>query len=99
VIIAGLDMDYMGKPFDPMPQLMAVAEYVTKLHAVCTVTGGVAHYSQRVIESDAQVLLGEYDAYEPRSRSAFRPPVDTPTKRNDNARSMVNKPEHSKSTN
>jgi thymidine kinase len=97
VIIAGLDMDFMGKPFDPMPQLMAIAEYVSKLHAVCTVTGGVANYSQRVVDNDSQVLLGEYDAYEPRSRSAFRPPVDVPTKRNENARSMVNKPEPTKS--
>lgn len=95
VILAGLDMDYLGKPFEPMPSLMAIAEYVTKLHAICTVTGTMAHYSQRVIDSDSKVLLGEYDAYEPRSRHAYRPPVDKPTPRNENARSAVQKPEHS----
>lgn len=77
VIVAGLDMDYLGKPFGPMPYLLAVAEYVTKLHAVCSESGAMAHYSQRVIENEEQVLVGEYDAYEPRARHCFRPPVDT----------------------
>lgn len=76
VIIAGLDMDYEGRPFEPMPQLLAIAEYVTKLHAVCAESGTMAHYSQRVVESDDRVLVGETDAYEPRSRHCYRPPVD-----------------------
>lgn len=76
VIIAGLDMDYLGKPFEPMPQLLAIAEYVTKLHAICAESGGLAHFSQRVVNNDNQVLVGEKEAYEPRSRQCFRPPVD-----------------------
>ncbi|MEX0822818.1 MAG: thymidine kinase [Balneolaceae bacterium] len=77
VILAGLDMDFEGKPFEPMPQLLAVAEYVTKLHAICAESGIMAHYSQRVVENKDQVLVGEKDAYEPRARHCFRPPVDT----------------------
>lgn len=76
VILAGLDMDFEGKPFEPMPQLLAIAEYVTKLHAICSESGIMAHYSQRVVENDDQVLVGEKDAYEPRARHCFRPPVD-----------------------
>ncbi|MEX0661702.1 MAG: thymidine kinase [Balneolaceae bacterium] len=77
VILAGLDMDFEGKPFEPMPQLLAIAEYVTKLHAICSESGIMAHYSQRVVENKDQVLVGEKDAYEPRARHCFRPPVDT----------------------
>lgn len=76
VIIAGLDMDYKGQPFEPMPQLLAIAEYVTKLHAVCSESGMMAHYSQRVIANEERVLVGESEAYEPRARHCFRPPVD-----------------------
>lgn len=76
VILAGLDMDFEGKPFEPMPQLLAIAEYVTKLHAICAESGMVANYSQRVIEKSEQVLVGDKDAYEPRARHCFRPPVD-----------------------
>lgn len=76
VIIAGLDMDYLGKPFEPMPQLLAIAEYVTKLHAICAESGTTAHYSQRIVEDGDQVLVGEKDAYEPRARHCYRPPVD-----------------------
>lgn len=76
VIIAGLDMDFEGNPFEPMPQLLAIAEYVTKLHAICAESGVMANYSQRVVENDDQVLVGEKDAYEPRARHCFRPPVD-----------------------
>ncbi|NBB76493.1 MAG: thymidine kinase [Bacteroidetes bacterium] len=76
VIIAGLDMDYEGKPFEPMPQLLAIAEYVTKLHAVCAESGMMANYSQRIVENEDQVLVGEKDAYEPRARHCFRPPSD-----------------------
>ncbi|MDX1590914.1 MAG: thymidine kinase [Balneolaceae bacterium] len=76
VIVAGLDMDFEGKPFDPMPQLLAIAEYVTKLHAICAESGLMANFSQRVVENNDQVLVGEKDAYEPRARHCFRPPVD-----------------------
>jgi thymidine kinase len=76
VIIAGLDMDFEGKPFEPMPQLLAIAEFVTKLHAICSESGMIANYSQRVVENEDQVLVGEKDAYEPRARHCFRPPVD-----------------------
>jgi thymidine kinase len=71
VIVAGLDMDYQGNPFGPMPDLMATAEYVTKVHAICTRTGNLAHHSFRTIESDSLVLLGEKENYEPLSRAAF----------------------------
>lgn len=76
VIIAGLDMDYEGRPFEPMPQLLAIAEYVTKLHAVCAESGMMAQYSQRIVENKDRLLVGEADAYEPRARHCFRPPVD-----------------------
>jgi len=71
VIVAGLDMDFKGNPFGPMPALMATAEYVTKVHAVCTRTGNLANYSYRKSESDDLVLLGETEEYEPLSRAAF----------------------------
>ncbi len=71
VIIAGLDMDFKGNPFGPMPALMATAEYVTKVHAVCTRTGNLAHYSYRKAKSEDLVLLGETDEYEPLSRAAY----------------------------
>lgn len=71
VIVAGLDMDYTGKPFGPMPYLMACAEYVTKVHAICVHTGNLAHYSHRKIADPNQVLLGEKQEYEPVSRAAF----------------------------
>jgi thymidine kinase len=71
VIVAGLDMDFKGKPFGPMPSLMATAEYVTKVHAVCTHTGNLANYSFRKIANEKVVMLGEKDEYEPLSRAAF----------------------------
>ncbi|MBT8262709.1 MAG: thymidine kinase [Bacteroidia bacterium] len=71
VIVAGLDMDYKGNPFGPMPNLMATAEYVTKVHAVCPRTGNLAHFSYRKGNSDELVLLGETDEYEPLSRAAY----------------------------
>jgi thymidine kinase len=71
VIVAGLDMDYLGQPFGPMPALLAVAEYVTKVHAVCVRCGDIATYSFRKIPSAAQVLLGETDSYEARCRHCF----------------------------
>ena len=71
VIVAGLDMDFKGNPFGPMPDLMAAAEYVTKVHAVCTRTGNLAQYSHRKSKEDNIVLLGEKEVYEPLSRAAF----------------------------
>lgn len=71
VIIAGLDMDYEGKPFGPMPNLLAVAEFVTKVHAICAQTGELGSFSFRLIDNDKQVLLGEKNEYEARSRQAF----------------------------
>ena len=71
VIIAGLDMDFQGNPFGPMPHLMAIAEYVTKVHAVCMHTGKMANYSFRKSADDDTVKLGEKDIYEPLSRSAY----------------------------
>ena len=71
VVVAGLDMDFKGNPFGPMPALMATAEYVTKVHAICTRTGNLANYSFRKANNDKLVLLGETDAYEPLSRGAY----------------------------
>lgn len=71
VIVAGLDMDFKGNPFGPMPNLMATAEYVTKVHAVCTKTGNLAQYSYRKSNNDNLVMLGEVDEYEPLSRAAY----------------------------
>jgi thymidine kinase len=71
VIVAGLDMDFQGKPFGPMPSLMSIAEYITKVHAVCVVCGDVANYSYRKIPAQNQVLLGETDSYEARCRKCF----------------------------
>ncbi len=71
VIVAGLDMDYLGRPFGPMPNLMATAEYVTKVHAICAKTGNLANYSHRITDGDKLVELGEKEAYEPLSRQAF----------------------------
>ncbi|MDA8595537.1 thymidine kinase [Flavobacteriaceae bacterium] len=71
VIVAGLDMDFKGNPFGPMPALMATAEYVTKVHAVCTHTGNLAHFSHRKVQNDNIVMLGEVQEYEPLSRAAY----------------------------
>ena len=71
VVIAGLDMDYMGRPFGPMPNLMATAEYVTKVHAICKKTGNLANYSMRTSGSNDLVQLGETDSYEAVSRKVF----------------------------
>jgi len=68
VIVAGLDMDYQGKPFGQMPNLLAVADYITKLHAICVVCGNIANVSYRKVKTGGQVLLGEKDIYEPRCR-------------------------------
>ena len=71
VVVAGLDMDFKGNPFGPMPALMATAEYVTKVHAICTRTGNLANYIYRKSNNDKLVLLGETEEYEPLSRAAF----------------------------
>jgi thymidine kinase len=71
VILAGLDMDFEGNPFGPMPQLLAIAEFVTKVHAICAQTGELASFSFRLTEDDKQVMLGERSKYEARSRKAF----------------------------
>lgn len=72
VIVAGLDMDYMGKPFGPMPALMAIADEVTKVHAICVRCGSLAYVSHRTVESDKLVLLGEKAEYEPLCRECYR---------------------------
>lgn len=71
VIVAGLDMDFEGKPFGPMPFLLAVAEFVTKVHAICAQTGELASFSFRLVPNEKQVMLGERTEYEARSRSVF----------------------------
>ncbi len=71
VIVAGLDMDFSGKPFGSIPSLMATAEYVTKVHAICMKCGNLAQYSHRTIKNDKLVVLGEKDSYEPLCRNCF----------------------------
>ncbi|ASU35674.1 thymidine kinase [Mucilaginibacter xinganensis] len=71
VIVAGLDMDFKGRPFGPMPAIMAMAESVTKLHAVCVRCGNPALYSYRLLPDENQVMLGEKESYEPRCRSCY----------------------------
>lgn len=71
VILAGLDMDFEGKPFEPMPTLMAIAEYVTKVHAICMKCGDLAAFSYRLSASKEKVVLGEKDSYEARCRNCF----------------------------
>jgi thymidine kinase len=79
VIVAGLDQDYTGKPFEPMPQLLSVAEFITKTHAICVKCGSTANYSQRTFESEARVEVGASDKYEARCRKCFVPHSDAPT--------------------
>lgn len=71
VIVAGLDMDYLGNPFGQMPYIMAKADYVTKLHAICMQCGNIANYSYRKIPNEDQVMLGATDVYEPRCRKCY----------------------------
>jgi thymidine kinase len=71
VIVAGLDMDYLGRPFGPMPTLLAMAEFITKVHAICQRCGSLANHSHRTTEEESQVLLGEKDAYEALCRKCF----------------------------
>ncbi len=72
VIVAGLDMDYLGKPFGPIPELLAIAEHVTKVHAICMRCGNIANHSHRITEEESLVLLGESSNYEPLCRDCFR---------------------------
>ena len=83
VIVAGLDQDYTGRPFGPMPHLLAVAEYITKTHAICVRCGQPANYSQRTVEVEGQVVVGASDAYEARCRRCFVPHADAPTVHSD----------------
>ncbi|MDE3236065.1 MAG: thymidine kinase [Bacteroidota bacterium] len=78
VIVAGLDMDYQGKPFGQMPNLLSIADYITKLHAICVICGNIANISYRKTAQDGQVLLGEKDIYEPRCRSCCQKGPDAP---------------------
>src|SRR5690606_23612588 len=71
VIVAGLDMDFKGRPFGPVPALLAIAEHVTKVHAVCMRCGAPANYSYRTTDDDEKLLLGEKESYEPRCRICF----------------------------
>ena len=71
VIVAGLDMDYKGLPFGPMPALMSVAEYVTKVHAICVKCGNLANFTHRLSEDDKLIVLGETDIYEPLCRNCY----------------------------
>jgi thymidine kinase len=79
VLVAGLDMDFLGAPFGPMPSLIASAEYVTKLHAVCMSCGDLAHYSHRIVKNKHQVMLGEKDAYEPLCRKCYLEKLKNPS--------------------
>jgi thymidine kinase len=72
VILAGLDMDSKGLPFGPMPQLLAIAEYVTKVHAICVKCGDIAHFSYRKSDAENLIILGEHDIYEARCRTCFQ---------------------------
>jgi thymidine kinase len=74
VIVAGLDQDYRGKPFEPIPQLLALAESITKTMAVCMRCGAAANKTQRLIDSDERIVVGAGEAYEPRCRKCYNPP-------------------------
>ena len=75
VVVAGLDQDYLGRPFEPMPALLAIAEYITKTLAICMVCGGPANHTQRLIASRERVLVGATGAYEARCRDCFDPTI------------------------
>ncbi len=77
VIVAGLDQDYLGKPFEPMPQLLAIAEYITKTLAICMVCGNPANHTQRLVASKDRVLLGAQGTYEARCRACFDPTLSS----------------------
>jgi thymidine kinase len=87
VIVAGLDQDYLGKPFEPMPQLLAIAEFITKTHAICMVCGNPANLTQRLVASGDRVLVGAQGMYEARCRRCFDPLLanDPPVARSERA--------------
>lgn len=78
VIVAGLDQDYLGRPFEPMPQLLAIAEYITKTLAICMRCGNPANHTQRLIDSNERVIVGAGDIYEARCRRCFEPRLSSP---------------------
>ncbi len=90
VIVAGLDQDYLGKPFEPMPQLLAIAEYITKTLAICMVCGNPANHTQRLVASEDRVLLGAQGTYEARCRRCFDPLLSGPPTRSSAAVSTPN---------
>lgn len=81
VIVAGLDQDYRGIPFDPMPELLAIAEYITKTHAICVVCGNPANHTQRLSQDTGKVVVGAQDVYEARCRNCFEPPKNSKEKK------------------
>jgi thymidine kinase len=82
VIVAGLDKDYLGVPFEPIPSLMAIAEDVTKTRAICVRCGSPANYTQRLVESAERVVVGAQGLYEARCRRCFEPPARNPSPEN-----------------
>ena len=84
VIVAGLDMDYQGKPFGPMPELCAIADDVTKVHAICVKCGNLAYVSHRKVDNDQRVLLGETTEYEPLCRECYQKAIKDENERKDN---------------
>ncbi|RMH61667.1 MAG: thymidine kinase [Calditrichaeota bacterium] len=76
VIVAGLDQDYRGIPFDPIPELLAIAEYITKTHAICVMCGNPANHTQRISDDTRKVVIGASDLYEARCRNCFEPPKE-----------------------
>ncbi len=80
VIVAGLDQDYRGLPFEPIPHLLAIAEYITKTHAICVICGNPANHTQRISKDTKKVVLGASDIYEARCRNCFEPPTEKETK-------------------
>lgn len=74
VIVAGLDQDFRGKPFEPIPELLAIAEYITKTHAICVICGNPANHTQRISDDEKKVVIGASDVYEARCRNCFEPP-------------------------
>ncbi len=76
VIVAGLDQDYRGMPFEPIPHLLAIAEYITKTHAICVLCGNPANHTQRITKDTRKVVVGATDVYEARCRNCFEPPVE-----------------------
>jgi thymidine kinase len=98
VIVAGLDQDYLGKPFEPMPQLLAIAEYITKTLAICMVCGNPANHTQRLVLSGDRVLLGAQGTYEARCRACFDPTLaqENPKAQIPNPKSQLTQPKSQK---